>query len=62
MEDRKGVMQDIPLVAISIGIASTDRRGSSLTTARPWRVATEMKSVREARAAARSYAVDRRAE
>ena len=36
MEDRKGVLQDIPLVGISIGIASSARRGRSPTTARRW--------------------------
>ena len=43
MEDRKGVMQDIPLVAVSVGIASTAKRqfahyGEAVA------VATEMKS------------------
>ncbi len=58
MEDRKGVMQDIPLVAISVGIASTDRRrfahyGEAVA------VATEMKSFAK-REPGSSYAVDRR--
>jgi diguanylate cyclase (GGDEF)-like protein len=58
MEDRKGVLQDIPLVAISVGIASTDRRrfahyGEAVA------VATEMKSFAK-RDPGSSYAVDRR--
>ena len=58
MEDRKGVMQDIPLVAVSVGIASTDRRrfahyGEAVA------VATEMKSFAK-RDPGSSYAVDRR--
>jgi len=58
IEDRKGVMQDIPLVAISVGIASTDRRrfahyGEAVA------VATEMKSFAK-RDPGSSYAVDRR--
>jgi diguanylate cyclase (GGDEF)-like protein len=60
VEDRKGVLQDIPLVAISVGIASTDRRrfahyGEAVA------VATEMKSFAK-REPGSSYAVDRRAE
>jgi diguanylate cyclase (GGDEF)-like protein len=60
VEDRKGVLQDIPLVAISIGIASTDRRqfahyGEAVA------VATEMKSFAK-RQPGSSYAVDRRGE
>ena len=60
MEDRKGVMQDIPLVAISIGIASTAKRhfahyGEAVA------VATEMKSFAK-RESGSSYAVDRRTE
>jgi diguanylate cyclase (GGDEF)-like protein len=60
VEDRKGVMQDIPLVAVSIGIASTSKRhfahyGEAVA------VATEMKSFAK-REAGSSYAVDRRAE
>jgi diguanylate cyclase (GGDEF)-like protein len=59
IEDRKGVLQDIPLVAVSIGIASTDRRrfahyGEAVA------VATEMKSFAK-RDLGSSYAVDRRA-
>jgi GGDEF domain-containing protein len=59
VEDRKGVLQDIPLVAISVGIASTDRRqfahyGEAVA------VATEMKSFAK-RQPGSSYAVDRRA-
>ncbi|MEP6477134.1 MAG: diguanylate cyclase, partial [Actinomycetota bacterium] len=58
MEDRKGVMQDIPLVAISIGIATTARRafahyGEAVA------VATEMKQFAK-RDGGSSYAVDRR--
>jgi diguanylate cyclase (GGDEF)-like protein len=60
VEDRKGVMQDIPLVAVSIGIASTSKRhfahyGEAVA------VATEMKSFAK-REAGSSYAVDRRTE
>jgi len=60
MEDRKGVLQDIPLVAISIGIASTSKRqfahyGEAVA------VATEMKSFAK-RDGGSSYAVDRRTE
>jgi diguanylate cyclase (GGDEF)-like protein len=59
MEDRKGVMQDIPLVAISIGIASSSRRafahyGEAVA------VATEMKQFAK-REGGSSYAIDRRA-
>jgi diguanylate cyclase (GGDEF)-like protein len=58
IEDRKGVMQDVPLVAISVGIASTDRRrfahyGEAVA------VATEMKSFAK-RDPGSTYAVDRR--
>ena len=58
VEDRKGVLQDIPLVAISIGIATTDKRrfahyGEAVA------VATEMKSFAK-RDPGSSYAVDRR--
>ena len=58
MEDRKGVMQDIPLVAISIGIASTSKRqfahyGEAVA------VATEMKQFAKRDGGSR-YAVDRR--
>ena len=60
IEDRKGVLQDIPLVAISVGIASTSRRqfahyGEAVA------VATEMKSYAK-REPGSSYAVDRRTE
>ena len=60
VEDRKGVMQDVPLVAVSIGIASTSKRrfahyGEAVA------VATEMKSFAK-REPGSSYAVDRRAE
>ena len=58
MEDRKGVMQDIPLVAISIGIATTAKRafahyGEAVA------VATEMKQFAK-RDGGSSYAIDRR--
>ena len=60
VEDRKGVLQDIPLVAISVGIATTARRrfahyGEAVA------VATEMKSFAK-REAGSSYALDRRAD
>jgi diguanylate cyclase (GGDEF)-like protein len=60
VEDRKGVLQDIPLVAVSIGIASTSKRrfahyGEAVA------VATEMKSFAK-RDTGSSYAIDRRAE
>ena len=60
MEDRKGVLQDIPLVSISVGIASSSKRrfahyGEAVA------VATEMKSFAK-RDAGSSYAVDRRTE
>jgi diguanylate cyclase (GGDEF)-like protein len=59
MEDRKGVEQDIPLVSISIGIATTSKRafahyGEAVA------VATEMKQFAK-RDGGSSYAVDRRA-
>jgi diguanylate cyclase (GGDEF)-like protein len=59
MEDRKGVMQDIPLVGVSIGIASSSRRafahyGEAVA------VATEMKQFAK-RDGGSSYAIDRRA-
>jgi diguanylate cyclase (GGDEF)-like protein len=58
MEDRKGVVQDIPLVGISIGIASTQQRpfahyGEAVS------VATEMKQFAK-REPSSSYAIDRR--
>ena len=58
MEDRKGVLQDIPLVGISIGIASTQQRpfahyGEAVA------VATEMKQFAK-REPGSSYAIDRR--
>ena len=58
MEDRKGVLQDIPLVAVSTGVASTDRRafahyGEAVA------VATEMKQFAK-REPGSSFAVDRR--
>jgi diguanylate cyclase (GGDEF)-like protein len=60
MEDRKGMLQDIPLVAVSVGIATTSRRafahyGEAVA------VATEMKQFAK-RDAGSSYAVDRRAD
>jgi diguanylate cyclase (GGDEF)-like protein len=60
VEDRKGVLQDIPLVAVSVGIASTSKRqfahyGEAVA------VATEMKSFAK-REPGSSYAVDRRTE
>jgi diguanylate cyclase (GGDEF)-like protein len=60
VEDRKGVLQDVPLVAISVGIAMTSKRrfahyGEAVA------VATEMKSFAK-REAGSSFAVDHRAE
>jgi GGDEF domain-containing protein len=59
MEDRKGVEQDIPLVSVSIGIATTAKRafahyGEAVA------VATEMKQFSK-RDGGSSYAIDRRA-
>jgi diguanylate cyclase (GGDEF)-like protein len=59
MEDRKGVEQDIPLVSVSVGIATTSRRdfahyGEAVA------VATEMKQFAK-RDGGSSYAIDRRA-
>jgi diguanylate cyclase (GGDEF)-like protein len=59
MEDRKGVMQDVPLVAISVGIATTARRafahyGEAVA------VVTEMKQFAK-RDGGSSYSIDRRA-
>ncbi len=58
IEDRKGVLQDIPLVRISVGIASSARRpfahyGEAVS------VATEMKQFAK-REAGSSYAIDQR--
>jgi diguanylate cyclase (GGDEF)-like protein len=58
MEDRKGVMQEIPLVAVSVGAATTSKRefahyGEAVA------VATEMKQFAK-RDAGSSYAIDRR--
>jgi diguanylate cyclase (GGDEF)-like protein len=58
LEDRRGVLQDIPLVAISVGIATTAKRafahyGEAVA------VATEMKQFAK-RQSGSSYAVDRR--
>jgi diguanylate cyclase (GGDEF)-like protein len=58
MEDRKGVMQDIPLVSISIGIATTAKRGFA-HYGEAVAVATEMKQFAK-RDAGSSYAIDRR--
>jgi diguanylate cyclase (GGDEF)-like protein len=60
MEDRKGVMQDIPLVAVSVGIATTAKR-SFAHYGEAVAVATEMKSFAK-RDHGSSYAVDRRTE
>ncbi|HVF08625.1 MAG TPA: response regulator [Actinomycetota bacterium] len=59
IEDRKGLLQDIPLVRISVGIASSARRpfahyGEAVS------VATEMKQFAK-REAGSSYAIDQRA-
>jgi diguanylate cyclase (GGDEF)-like protein len=59
MEDRKGIEQDIPLVSVSVGIATTSKRafahyGEAVA------VATEMKQFAK-RDGGSSYAVDRRA-
>jgi diguanylate cyclase (GGDEF)-like protein len=59
MEDRKGVMQDVPLVGISVGIATTARRGFA-HYGEAVAVATEMKQFAK-RDGGSSYAVDRRA-
>ena len=59
MEDRKGVMQDVPLVGISVGIATTARRGFA-HYGEAVAVATEMKQFAK-RQLGSSYAVDRRA-
>jgi diguanylate cyclase (GGDEF)-like protein len=58
MEDRKGVLQDIPLVGVSVGIASSSKRafahyGEAVA------VATEMKQFAK-RDPGSSYAIDRR--
>ncbi|MBI3648169.1 MAG: response regulator [Actinobacteria bacterium] len=58
MEDRKGVLQDIPLVAVSVGIASTARRGFA-HYGEAVAVATEMKQFAK-RQSGSGYAVDRR--
>jgi diguanylate cyclase (GGDEF)-like protein len=60
MEDRKGIMQDIPLVAVSVGIATTARRGFA-HYGEAVAVATEMKQFAK-RDGGSSYAVDRRAD
>jgi diguanylate cyclase (GGDEF)-like protein len=59
MEDRKGEMQDVPLVAISVGIATTARRGFA-HYGEAVAVATEMKQFAK-RDLGSSYAIDRRA-
>jgi diguanylate cyclase (GGDEF)-like protein len=58
MEDRKGVMQDFPVVGVSVGIASSSRRafahyGEAVA------VATEMKQFAK-RQPGSSHAIDRR--
>ncbi|HEX7247153.1 MAG TPA: diguanylate cyclase, partial [Actinomycetota bacterium] len=58
IEDRKGVLQDVPLVGISVGIASSARRpfahyGEAVS------VATEMKQFAK-REVGSSYAIDQR--
>ncbi|MEO8476384.1 MAG: response regulator [Actinomycetota bacterium] len=58
MEDRKGVLQDIPLVGVSVGIASSSRRafahyGEAVA------VATEMKQFAK-REPGSTYAIDQR--
>ncbi|MEX2275617.1 MAG: response regulator [Actinomycetota bacterium] len=58
MEDRKGVLQEIPLVAISVGVATTAKRAFE-HFANAVAVATEMKQFAK-RDAGSSYAVDRR--
>jgi diguanylate cyclase (GGDEF)-like protein len=58
MEDRKGVMQDVPLVGISVGIATTARRGFA-HYGEAVAVATEMKQFAK-RDGGSSYAIDRR--
>ncbi|MEX0756211.1 MAG: response regulator [Actinomycetota bacterium] len=58
MEDRKGVLQEIPLVAISVGVATTAKRGFE-HYANAVSVATEMKQFAK-REPGSSYAVDRR--
>jgi diguanylate cyclase (GGDEF)-like protein len=58
MEDRKGVLQDIPLVGVSIGIASSARR-SFAHYGEAVSVATEMKQFAK-REPGSSYAIDRR--
>jgi diguanylate cyclase (GGDEF)-like protein len=60
MEDRKGTLQDIPLVAVSVGIATTSRRGFA-HYGEAVAVATEMKQFAK-RDAGSSYAIDRRAD
>jgi diguanylate cyclase (GGDEF)-like protein len=58
IEDRKGVMQDIPLVAVSVGIATSLRRGFA-HYGEAVAVATEMKQYAK-RDTGSSYAVDQR--
>jgi diguanylate cyclase (GGDEF)-like protein len=59
MEDRKGVEQDIPLVSVSIGIATTSKRAFA-RYGEAVAVATEMKQFAK-RDGGSSFAVDRRA-
>ena len=58
MEDRKGEMAEIPLVAVSVGVATTAKR-SFAHYGEAVAVATEMKQFAK-RDAGSSYAVDRR--
>jgi PleD family two-component response regulator len=59
MEDRKGVMQDVPIVGVSVGIATTARREFA-HYGEAGAVATEMKQFAK-RDGGSSYAIDRRA-
>ena len=59
VEDRKGIAQKVPLVGISIGVATTAKRGFA-HYGEAVAVATEMKQFAK-RDAGSSYAVDRRA-
>ncbi len=58
VEDRKGVMQRLPLVGVSVGIATTAKRGFA-HYGEAVSVATEMKQFAK-RDAGSSYAIDRR--
>lgn len=59
IEDRKGMMQKLPLVAVSIGVATTDTRKYS-HYGEAVAVATEMKQFAK-RQTGSSFAIDRRA-